>query len=340
MSFKKANRIIKTFSNQRGVKIVKYNPNIHDILIKESWCKGYVSSENLNQYLNVYRHKTNVPERELSVDNKVCKKYINIYVATIIDNKELRVLGLIVWSKYESYDHYFSNVHKLKRIALKLSNDKFMKLSEKSGGSMTKTSLKSTKEEHDLEDLLLFDTGISPEFTQFKPTSKKPGEIAIVCVDPGAKIGIGRLLLTFAVVNMRKTFTSIMLTLGKKNNKHNSIMKRLVKQVGFRDDKTTLEETIYQTPNIRFEDETGTMQYMTFDDNYFKIEDILDLNRLDLGTFTCSKRKNGFTHAIDGSKYVEDGEWDKYCKCGNKGWSNPYSGNLSKTRMTTYVSQP
>jgi GNAT superfamily N-acetyltransferase len=329
-------RQITTYANQRGIKIVKYNPLVHDDLFGnsfvEAWCKGYVSNEKVNEILDVYRVRKGL-DPVLQNDAIVKRTGLEIYLATVINKKKIKLIGIIAWSKYLPDDYLFGNLEYLKSKALRLSNSNFTI----SFNGLTKSEFKAL-ETSQLEDLLLTDED-NPKFSGIsKEEEKDLGDLLILCVDSRAKTkGVGTLLFSYFLKRAAKKYSNLLVYLGQKNGSVNSKMKDLAEKYGFRTTNAYFSRGSLGIRNRIFEGSEGEkMQFLTkhtedeLDFGVFQRN--LDLTLEDLGTYTCSRNPpENFSFASNGSKYVGENDWDRFCG-GNKGYTNPYAGNYSGSK--------
>jgi hypothetical protein len=322
---RKLTRHINTFANQRGVKIVKYNPNIHDDLLGdlETWCGGFVSIEKINEILNVYRNRSGmalIGDAEL-----VPRTKLEIYLATVIKDGELLVVGIIAWAKYHKFDFLYGDLAVMKRAALALSVQGIQ-----AEFGYTKAALRRLRRGQ-LEDLL-FENDDNPEFDGIDDTNNL-GDLLMICINPDSdKSGIGRLLFAYFMQRSTKVYDNILVHLSLQNGVYNERMKTLAETFGFQETDATFTREDLKLDSIEFKGVRAEVEtFLARDDSEIDLDDlkdILDLSLHPIGNFTCSRNTHGFTYATNGSRYVNAAEWDT--KCGaNKGYSNPYAGNYS-----------
>lgn len=325
---RKISRQITTFSNQRGNKFVKYNPVVHDPLFSKdvtTWCGGFVSTDKLNEVLDEYRIKDGLPTRS---NTRVKRVGLQIYLTTTVSNGTLIVTGVVAWAKYLQSDYLYGDIKLLKRKALLLTDKKIESLF-----NTTKAKLRNMKSDI-LEDLLFTDSD-HPTFESVDNV-KKVGDLLILCVNPNAnKSGLGRILFANFLHRAGNKYDNLLVNLGKKNGLYNPRMKSLAETFNFHVVDATFTRNNLNVEAVVFKGENGeketfltldTQQELTLENNFV---DYLDLDYIQLGTYTCSKNVPlDFNYATNGSKYTSQQEWTTHCGA-NKGYSNPYAGNYS-----------
>lgn len=321
----KISRQITTFANQRGTKIVKYNPIVHDSLIS-NWCDGFVSIDKLNEVLDEYRIKYGLPTR--SNNNRIKRIGLQIFLTTTISQGNLIVTGIVAWAKYLPVDYLYGDIKFLKRSALLLPSNRISDLF-----NTTKSKFRKIKGQA-LDDLLLTDVDY-PSFESIDDV-KQLGDLLILCVDPNAnKSGLGRLLFANFLHRAGNKYSNLLVNLGKSNGSHNPRMKSLAETFDFQEIKATFTRDDLDIQEVVFKGENGeketflalnTQHELTLENNFV---DYLDLDYLQLGTYTCSKNvPPDFNYATNGAKYTSQQEWSTHCGA-NKGYSNPYAGNYN-----------
>ena len=323
---KQVTRHITTFANQRGVKIVKYNPATHDVLIEdfvEAWGRGYVSLEKVTEILDVYRARRGsgvvLPQDRL--DKLVERKNLNIFVATAIHKGELVVLGIIAWSNFLQGEYLYGDTKEMIRCALALDRNTFQENFHQTKAAFKRLSATAQK------NLVIQET----DYADIEGIDVNSGELIFVCVNPRSKrSGIGRLLFSFFLHKAVYRYETLVLSLGAKDEVVNPRMITMVEQFGFEETPATFSRADLEMKAVPFrgQEAEDTVFYLR-DDTKLTFEDIqvfLDLDVDKIGNFCCSNRKGGHRFAANGSEYMQDG-----VACGaNKGLYSQFAGNYSR----------
>jgi hypothetical protein len=329
---KSLTRHVTTFGNQRGIKIVKYRPLVHDPLIDSTWCRNFVSAEKWNEILDVYRERNRVPR----VGDLVSRVGLMIYVATTMRAGKLAVVGLVAWAKYYKTDYLYGDINVLKRGALRsrLVSDSDKKILRNRNTPMWK-----------VKDILEGDND-TPHFEVKEEEKWKSintndtGDLLILCVDPASSSkSVGRLLFAHFYNQASRKYGNLIINLGKANqgNRHtyNNAMMSLSRKFKFNKAKALFSHQTFGIENVEFKGENGEKETflarssVTSETTLRLMKRLLDLSHKPLGTVTCS-RVFHTGHAMNGSRYATEDEWEEKCKGRNVGYRNPYASNYMR----------
>lgn len=329
-------RYINTYANQRGVKIVKYDPATHDELIGDSkLCEGSIADEYLDTILDVIRARKNIPTRTDYQLQRV--KRLQVYVATVVNREGLKVVGIVIWRDFHLDNYVYSDFKALRAKALKLRPEVLLEAFPDVNLAKLKRNVGSTGgyAYHEVLDLLESDTDY-PKFDTGRaglgPEGDLGGELSVICMKNDVqKSGIGRLLLAFAIHRMPRQYSYIISDIVKNPTQRNT--KRLFREFNFHQLKAFYENAKLRIrrwpfrngPNVN---ENTLFMYRDRPLSLDELEDVLSLTRINTGSVKCRTRRtpNVYTHALDGSLYAEAGD-DLYCGA-NKGYNNVYAANF------------
>jgi GNAT superfamily N-acetyltransferase len=328
---------MNTFLNQRGIKLVRYDPHVHDELLAdvEDWCRGHVSKEKLDEVLDVYRKRKGVEvQGEAQVKNRVG---LEIHLATAIDEKALKVVGIVAWARYDKFDYLYEDASTLASRALThLNVDEFR---EKMGCTKEAFSKLKSNQKDKITAEKLFEDDDFALFDQFPPDEKEVADLLILCVDPDAKKkGIGRAMLAKCLQRAQKKYSKVLINLGKNNGVVNDAMKDLAEDAGFikigaKFNREDLGVEMEDFKDVNGDDEVFMLMEVGDDDPGFAFfQDFLDLAKGEIGTVSCTHNKpEDFDYAPNGARYIaktEEDDWASFCGA-NKGYTNPTAGNYS-----------